>query len=284
MSIDSPIPQVQQHVQLKQAIQTPISFQAVTGTVVDPIVQLNNLGCSYLQQGEYDRAIRTLSNTLCALRAYMKEQKGSCPRHDRQDLLLDEEERYSMFCERTSFNTPTEKVRSPLEERFGYIYKRPIELKDVSLWDCQMTKSHDSLVVMFNLALAYQLLSCEMIEQRSYYEYAGFTYHAYLKQALSLYELSNAVMECENVESGPVFVMAITNNVGQCQSLLGNYEKAQQCFEHLLSIQVYLIDRNSLLCDADSSDTIQDDDLIQDEFVYNTSQFVVLNNCSAQAA
>ena len=181
-----------------------------------------------------------------------------------------------------------------------------------------MTESYDSLVVMFNLALAYQLRAAASIigsTSRSVddadAEDSEEQLHCNISQALSLYELCNAVMECENINTGPFFVMALTNNVGQCHSMISapttnnnnsimsckrkSHEKATRCFQHLLSIQMYLIsgsenessnNHNASNRSPGSSSQQLQHNYIDEGFVHNTSRFVVFerNNCSAQAA
>ena len=246
---------------------------------------------------------------------------------------------------------------TPVEEQYGYIYKHPMELKNYddmnmtttitnddvdSECNTTMTESYDSLVVMFNLALSYQLKAAAGLGSvaTSASAAAGTTttasYHDLFEeiqwnitQSLSLYELCNAVLECENINAGPFFIMALTNNVGQCHSMTTSTSsstssstpssmmvmttpmtaptsssitttemKAKRCFQHLLSIQMYLIDNNG----GNSSDHGDDDApmastttsqpqpqtqqrlVIDEGFLHNTSRFVILNNCSAQAA
>ena len=348
--------------QQRRGVTAPAAAAAAAGAAavvvvapVDPIVQMNNLGCAYIRQEKYDDAIRTFSNALSILRTSIKKYQqqdqqeqgrrpaASAPRQqqegaecnnedDNDDVMMSEEDyRYDMFCQRVKVDysssysvqsvtststttTTTTTTTRKVEEAYGYMYNRPVELKDVDhrrrcCCCCPMeeehgdqvhvvdetsklTRCHDSLVVMFNLALSYHLLAVDMVEHSAYYHHAAtIGYETYLKQALSLYELSNAVMECEQMECGFHFIMCLTNNVGHCHNVLGDQIKATQCFEHLLSIQMYLIDRNRCSCNGGGQQEQQqevDDEhsvtMIDDGFIQNTSRFVVLKNCSAHAA
>ena len=302
---------------------TTTTTTTTSSSTIDPIVRMNNLGCMYIRQGKYDHAARTLSSALTMLRTSIKNFQGNARRQeqDYQDLLADddddavmEEYRYDMFFQRVKLDSgrcnsstaaaaaaaAAETHLSKVEDTYGYLYKSPIELKDVDI--CLMeeegddgdehgddeankvTRGYDSLVVMFNLALSYHLLAVEMVEHQAYYQHGTVGYATYLKQALSFYDLSNAVMECEQIESGFNFIMCLTNNVGHCHNVLGNQVKATQCFEHLLSIQAYLIDHNRCCCHEGGHGQQVGDEVIDDGFIQNTSRFVVLKNHSAQAA
>ena len=278
---------------------TTTTTTTTSSSTIDPIVRMNNLGCMYIRQGKYDHSARTLSSALTMLRTSIKNFQGNARRQeqDYQDLLADDDDMFfqrvkldSGRCNSSTAAAAAETPASQVEETHGYLYKRPIELKDIDGDEHggddtnKLTRSHDSLVVMFNLALSYHLLAVEMVEHHDYYQHATVGYATYLKQALSFYELSNSIMECEQIETGFNFIMCLTNNVGHCHNVLGDQVRATQCFEYLLSIQAYLIYHNRCCCHGGGHGQQVGDEVIDDGFIQNTSRFVVLKNHSAQAA
>lgn len=105
----------------------------------------------------------------------------------------------------------------------GYVYREPLM---VSLTCIQ--EEHDmgvtlSLVVLFNLALAYQLVDC-------------------LEKAQKLYELCYQLQVEQDPQSSLWFTMCLANNLSEIHRRQGNHERMNLCLQHLLSTTMYMVD------------------------------------------
>ena len=195
-----------------------------------------------------------------------------------------------------------------IEERFqidlstvGYVYRYPIQLPTTSVDDIAASLSSHAqcLTVLFNLALAFHLKglhdeSCVSQEEQDYA----------MDNAITVYELLHDIMASQSINPGLMFMACLANNLGQAHTMLELFDKAQSCFEYLLSIQTYLTDnmpgainnnnnnsnnKSSLDEQTNASGLTQDIEQNSNTmapwegFLYNTTS-LVLNDCCACAA
>ena len=110
----------------------------------------------------------------------------------------------------------------------NFVFNKPIFL-DQQRASSIRTFGAFPFIVMYNLALSHHLRAAQnrMIAEES-------------KKALTLYELAYASLMAESRSLPLMHGIAIVNNMGQIHSSLKNEERAQLCFQDVLSSILYL--------------------------------------------
>jgi tetratricopeptide (TPR) repeat protein len=88
-----------------------------------------------------------------------------------------------------------------------------------------------SLISMFNLAICNH--QCAILRNLDKVQ---------LRKALHLYELAYAIQMQEGIDMTLTPTMIIMSNVGHIHKILGNEDNAMQCFQHLLSTLMFLVE------------------------------------------
>ena len=100
-----------------------------------------------------------------------------------------------------------------------------------------------SAAVLFNLALSYHLAATMHMYQDEEKQ------KKLLQKALTFYKLAYTMMQ-DTGNDGLTETMAIANNLGHVQLIVGDTAKARQCYEHLLSTIMFIThaggDRNAI--------------------------------------
>ena len=122
-----------------------------------------------------------------------------------------------------------------------------------------------SIAIMFNLALAHHLSGMETSEVSRIGK---------LRKALRLYEYAYSIQMQEDVQLQITYTLGMVNNLGHIQEHLGEVQKAQQCFQHLLSTLMYVIESGE-----EGSDEGQ-----WDVFFHNITHLVLRESALAAAA
>ena len=97
---------------------------------------------------------------------------------------------------------------------------------------------------------------------------------ARLKRALRLYEFAYHVQTKEQISLNNMQTMALVNNIGHIHRVLKNEEEASQCFQHLLSVIMYVV--------GDCGERESNDHL--DGFLANVMPLILQQSPSASAA
>jgi tetratricopeptide (TPR) repeat protein len=88
-----------------------------------------------------------------------------------------------------------------------------------------------SLITMFNLAICnHRNAIINNMDRMA------------LRKALQLYELAYAIQMQEEIDMTLTPTMIIMSNVGHIHKILGNADNAMQCFQHLLSTLMFLVE------------------------------------------
>ena len=116
--------------------------------------------------------------------------------------------------------------------QYGYIFRHPISYDN----DCEDAMKILSVITIFNLALGYHLRGLRCGGGRS-----KAVSDEDLDKAVPLYELCYEILQVEDIDAGPFFLMAIANNIGMIYSVRGADDRAALFFEHLLSTQMFLV-------------------------------------------
>ena len=88
-----------------------------------------------------------------------------------------------------------------------------------------------SLITMFDLAICNHRLAIMNNMNKPM-----------LRKALQLYELAYAIQMQESIDMTLTPTMIIMSNVGHIHKILGNDDNALQCFQHLLSTLMFLVE------------------------------------------
>ena len=150
------------------------------------------------------------------------------------------------------------------------VYKIPLHIVDTARVSTHEEAADVCLAVMFNLALSYHLHALSSNLNKTTYERAGL-----LHQAISLYEVAYAFLLQEDTTELTMF--AIINNLGQIHNIIGNAEKADMCFRHLLSAMLFIQcnDYN----DSSNGETNEQNDV----FIHNVSNLILQKNVASAA-
>mmetsp|Transcript_49998 Transcript_49998/g.121150 ORF Transcript_49998/g.121150 Transcript_49998/m.121150 type:complete len:476 (-) Transcript_49998:190-1617(-) len=117
------------------------------------------------------------------------------------------------------------------------------------------TRKTFSLIALFNLAIGYHQRAIQAeaelanqshlpnnflhpVEQKKADEERLF----HLRKALSFYEMAYSVQMQEGIDMTLTPTMVIMSNVGQIHQTLGNTDHSVQCFQHLLSTLMFLVE------------------------------------------
>ena len=239
---------------------------------------LNNIGASLIRKGDYSNAIAYLCEGIAVMKVVLREQKGQQCRCKQVDMEVDNcddenENVHEWFtnCMMTQEKSSSSSYSSsaPLtEDSFGYICQHPISIPNDSTQPIRI----NSIVAMYNLALSHHLYALNANGNGQQHEEID---DEYLQKAGTLYELCYEMLQVEDIDAGPFFMMALANNIGQIHAVRGAEDRAALFFEHLLSTQMFLVDCGDVEQYATTS--------IMDGYWRNTSR-LVLSACSAAAA
>jgi hypothetical protein len=148
-------------------------------------------------------------------------------KHIKQD---EDEEDTSMYDTNGPFQPHfgrSEKVMPSTHDLF--IFLNPIKVPE-ELPQTKICKTL-SLITMFNLAICNHRNAIMNNMNKPL-----------LRKALQLYELAYAIQMQEGIDMTLTPTMIIMSNVGHIHKILGNDDNALQCFQHLLSTLMFLVE------------------------------------------
>jgi tetratricopeptide (TPR) repeat protein len=198
---------------------------------------------SLLQQGQYKRAMEMLQSSLVDLRSRLEE--GSSQRNKVTRANAAHDWRYSdneirVLALHTSLH-PTEENAFPLRSQgFFSLYDRSLAIaSDDELDQRDSDKVTSSLdehrltsVVLYNMALCYHLRATQQ---------QGSSNDRFMRKAIRLYNLALELLEGNSASSRPrssdaLVCLAVLNNLGHAYQYFNEVEKAQYCFDQLVSV------------------------------------------------
>jgi tetratricopeptide (TPR) repeat protein len=190
---------------------------------MNPVKQINT-GAVQIASGDFDEAIETLTQSLSCLKqgleCYLKHECEVTASNGNLDLEFLE----------TPNSIPSILVETEDGEDL-FVYQEPC----VARWATISVDQYDQLsfAVMYNLALAHHLKYVDDDKKN----------RSCLEKAKCLYEYAHYALVNQTVGASPIHLIALTNNLGYCNSKLGNNEKAHACLIHLLTTLMYLVER-----------------------------------------
>jgi hypothetical protein len=210
-------------------------------------IELNNIGVSHIEHGDFESAIVKLGMALEASKHNVYKDVAD---PESQNTSLDE-------C----------MAKGPIEDEIdesvhqGFVYRQAIPVP--TSIECNYESSTTiSVLIVFNLALAHQLYAAQTNSP------------AKLHKAAKLYGLSYNLQREESLQGTALFTMAVFNNLAVIYKQLDEEEEAGYFFQHLLSALM-------LLVDCDSGEKVQASHF--DGFLKNTT-FLICQPSVAAAA
>jgi tetratricopeptide (TPR) repeat protein len=188
----------------------------------------NNSAVALISAGHYDAAISSLSNALKTSKQLMDTNDES---PQTKMTSLDR-------CMAQSSAAAEGNHLATQEDKSGrYIYRQAIRFPQDMRCDSE-ANFMVSVVVIFNLALAHHLAAAAGA--------GGETKQHRLRKAAKLYKCAlqafQILQQEERLESNVMFTMANLNNMGLAYQQLNDEESASNCFQHLLSALMLLVD------------------------------------------
>ena len=191
------------------------------------VIEANNLAVAMIKNRHYHKAISSLKT---ALKAHQQESNSSTNNYI-DHSSIDK-------CVMQSSHLAKNML---LGDNNEYMHSQGIFIP----FKNKLLPQYIPSVLIFNLALAHHLSS--KIKSKSHRV-------SDLKKAAKLYQLAYNANE-EFCESNILFTLATVNNLGLIQKELNDKEASQQCFDHLLSVVMFLVDsKRSLDMESDHID------------------------------
>ena len=202
-------------------------------------------------------------------------------------------------CERTPSSVSVHRVDKPtgttrdadrckhttgfsLDMQEDLLYRTPISFNDVFMRETASSYHgvvEMSISIMFNFALSHQLTAVSGQSPDPVVT---------LGHSISLYELAHSLQLHEGIDLGMEHTMATINNLGHIHRVLGDEDKAMKCFQHLLSILMYLQVQEQI----DGSRNLDNDEsiswtrrcLIENEIFFESVSPLILSDFAAAPA
>lgn len=182
---------------------------------------LINLGVQYYENGHLDRAIIAFADALAMSKRIIERGQDQTPLPWIDDPLYDPNGPFQPQFGRC------EKVMPSTNDLF--IFLNPIKVPE-RLPAVKLCKTL-SLITIFNLAICNHRSAIIKNMDKTL-----------LRKALQLYELAYAIQMQEAIDMTLTPTMIIMSNVGHIHKILGNNDNAIQCFQHLLSTLMFLVE------------------------------------------
>jgi tetratricopeptide (TPR) repeat protein len=250
--------------------------------------QLNSQGATLLENGQYEEAQFAFTKALKIFQQMMNERHNN-------DVV---DQHYQPAKQATSsldqcmkqILLPVERPTADIPSSDGeyFIYDSPLGINACppnGTW--QDISTTDSAIVIFNLALSLHLGSVKSngTQQLSSPSETLDEQSKQLEMAKSLYELAYRLQgQIDETQCNFRFIFAVTNNLGHVLKSLQKPQRAIQCYEHLLSMLMYVVD-----CSAGggggtpSSEVISAGGAEMDGYFRNTSRLVLADSAAAAA-
>jgi len=202
--------------------------QNMSATPIHPSIERNNLAISFMERKDFVSAITSMNESIWILK-----QEGAD--HDLLPLVP------------SLRASSDESTPPPLHKENHRNHRQDIFLDDaISIFQCPLRIHPDTVIgddtcaeicaiLAYNCALAHHLNGVELDSDEERYDM--------MKQALSLYQTAHGIhSRQENVEdSDASFTLAVLNNVGHIQGLMGNAAASTRLFNRMLRILMVVV-------------------------------------------
>jgi tetratricopeptide (TPR) repeat protein len=231
------------------------------------VIERNNRGALHIEAGDFDEAISELTEALHQFKLIKRRPSRSTKEESHLTLILKDVKALIQHDEDTDH----------CEDSEEFVYRHPIRIErnpsDIPELG-PTTSTFLSFVVIFNMAISYHLRSgCKKEHNRhTSTEERQFL----LEKSKHLYELGYRLLLSEGFSFSIRISLALTNNLGQVLKNLQEHQKADMCFERLLSTVMFLMTGG-----ADNDEELHHE---IDGFIRNTFYLVLKNPPVASAA
>jgi hypothetical protein len=210
----------------------------------------NNEGVDGVEHGCYDDAIVSFTNALEILRPLMPgakakphifeeidfvEMNSRNPRHDGTPMPQNMFAPASHIASAPSNENNPCKTHSTHTGDMRFVFRDPIEIPFNAVAKSAPSPrlfSKLSIVVMYNLALAFHLSSLQNFSVER------------LIRAKQLYEFTFQMHLQESCDVTLLYSLALMNNLGLIYQVLSDSERSNQCFKNMLATMMFLLEAN----------------------------------------
>lgn len=202
-----------------------------------------NLGVDLYEHGQLDQAMIAFAEVLAVTKHVGVQWDGGEDDEENDEGDQDGNEKMS--------DATQEVVLGPFQPEFGkspceptesdlLIFLNPIKIPYDKMPPTKLRKTL-SLIAMFNMAIGHHRRAV-LASTTTDNDNSVIVELEHLHKALSLYELAYAVQMQECIDMTLTPTMIIMSNVGHIHKILGNLDYSQQCFQHLLSTLMFLVE------------------------------------------
>ena len=193
-------------------------------------ITLNNQAATLIEAGDYLSAIANLAESLM----FVKKTVAPVPMNGK-----DESATHISLDQILNQNQSLGDTRTESDQQYNHplIVRHSLHIPTSLMSAITTSRDHVivSVVVLFNLSLAYNLRAFE-VQDSSPREMM-------LRKAAKLYELSfNLYRDLSCAETSMMFTLVIYNNLGHLHRHMGDTEMANKYFQSLLSMLMYIVD------------------------------------------
>ncbi|CAJ1933308.1 unnamed protein product [Cylindrotheca closterium] len=212
---------------------------------LEMLVETNNRAVALLEKGDFEPAISTFARALTLARATMTKNQATQSSNKLAAVSFDEcmERSRAARLQLGQKNKDVEKESESEQETChltdgskAFLYNTAMQVQSSDL-PATTFESHVfmSVVLVFNAALAYQLAGDQLLQE-------DLSNVIFVRKSIKLYRLAYNIYHEETVGASPYFCMAIVNNLGLLYQENHCGDKADKCFQHLLSTLMFLVD------------------------------------------
>lgn len=196
---------------------------------LDRLLEINNGAVALLSEGQFEQAISSFGRALSFARKFMShcQQRRSEPTLAAMSFDV---------CMEQAISKPSciDKSSSSSSSSSAFMYKQPLHISG-NLPSAYESQIFMSVVLIFNTALAYQMAADQLRSE-------SLSSSLFVRKSIKLYRLAYNIYHEETFGSSPYFCMAIVNNLGLLYEENQCRDKSEQCFQHLLSTLMFLVD------------------------------------------
>jgi tetratricopeptide (TPR) repeat protein len=234
------------------------------------VIALNNRAALHIEAGDFDEAVSKLTEALHEFKLMKRPSLSSTNMVGIYDSTKTESHLSLLL--KDDVKGRNRDTTDDGEDSEEFVYRHPIRIERNHPCDIpelgHTASSFLSFAVIVNMAISYHLQSCCKEEHKDIDERKFL-----LEKSKHLYELGYRLLRSEGFSYSIRISLALTNNLGQVLKNLQEHQKADLCFERLLSTVMFLMD-----CGAD-------EELYEvDGFIRNTLYLVLKNKPAAPAA
>jgi hypothetical protein len=215
---------------------------ATNSSIQQQAIELNNQAVSLIADRSFEAAIHTLTNALLAskqlLHDSVDEDVAMVSVTRSLDQCMSPCKQQSEVANYGHLDDADECTKQEDQGEHFYVYSHviriPISIKESTFESSVLI----SVIIMFNLALAHQLMMLETINKQQ----PPSNGENILKKAVKLYELAFNLQRDQGMENTTLFTLATINNLGLIHQCLKESATANHCFQHLLSTLMILVE------------------------------------------